>query len=358
MSKRVLVTGGAGFVGSSLALRLKRQHLGWQVLALDNLRRRGSELSLPRLREGGVEFLHGDVRIAEDLREAAPVDLILECSAEPSVLAGLHSSPAYVIQTNLAGTINCLELARQHEAAVIFLSTSRVYPIALLADIAYKESETRFEIVADAGAVPGLSAEGIAEQFPLAGARSIYGASKLCSELLIQEYVDAFGLPILIDRCGVITGPWQMGKVDQGVVVHWILCHLFERPLTYIGFGGTGKQVRDILHIEDLGRLLEAQIPAVESHRGQIFNVGGGRQCSVSLRELTELCVRATGKRIPVGSQPETRPADIPIYLTDIGRVRTTFGWQPSFTAGQVVEETTGWIREHREALARTLGLA
>ena len=130
---RILVTGGAGFVGSNLASFFKRDRPDATVVAFDNLRRRGSELALPRLRAAGVEFRHGDVRNAEDLAEAGDFDLMIECSAEPSVHAGYGASPAYVINTNLTGTINCLEAVRRCGAALVFLSTSRVYPIAGLA---------------------------------------------------------------------------------------------------------------------------------------------------------------------------------------------------------------------------------
>ena len=132
MTRQVLITGGAGFVGSSLGLGLAQRYPDWKIIALDNLKRRGSELNIPRLKQAGIEFVHGDVRNAEDLEASAlPVDLILECSAEPSVLAG-YTSPGYVLQTNLIGTINCLELARQTQADFIFLSTSRVIPLPIL----------------------------------------------------------------------------------------------------------------------------------------------------------------------------------------------------------------------------------
>ena len=128
----VLVTGGAGFVGSGLAIRVKKEHPKTHVIALDNLKRRGSALNLPRLREAGVDFVHGDIRNPGDLDGAGSVDLILECSAEPSVLAGYDASPGYVIDPHLGGTINCLELARKCQAQVLLLLTSRVYPPATL----------------------------------------------------------------------------------------------------------------------------------------------------------------------------------------------------------------------------------
>src|SRR5689334_5318225 len=143
---RVLLTGGAGFVGANLATGLKRRHPDWDVIALDNLRRRGSELNVPRLREAEVEFVHGDVREPGDLLAIDKVDAVVECSAEPSVLAGLDGSPAYAVQTNLLGAFHCLELSRRDEAQLVFLSTSRVYPVDALCSIRLDEGETRFEL--------------------------------------------------------------------------------------------------------------------------------------------------------------------------------------------------------------------
>jgi CDP-paratose 2-epimerase len=347
---KVLVTGGAGFVGASLALALKAANPAWEVTALDNLKRRGSELGLPRLAAGSVAFVHGDVRVAADLDAAGPCDVVLECSAEPSVLAGLGGSPAYVLDTNLGGTINCLEVARRNGAGFLFLSTSRVYPIENLSRVPLRETATRFEIAGDAGG-PGVSEHGIAEDFPLEGARSLYGATKLCSELLIAEYVAAFGLPAVIDRCGVIAGPWQMGRVDQGIVMHWASSHLFGWPLSYIGFGGSGKQVRDILHVDDLADLVAKQIPRLRELDGRVFNVGGGREVSVSLAELTELCAAATGRRVPITGVARSRAADVPLYLTDSRRVQAELGWAPRRSPGDIVADCVGWLRAHEDAL-------
>ncbi|NIA15660.1 MAG: NAD-dependent epimerase/dehydratase family protein [Nitrospiraceae bacterium] len=350
----ILVTGGAGFVGSHLARGLRRERTQDRVVALDNLRRRGAELNIPRLREAGVEFLHGDIRNPEDLDEAGPVDLIVECSAEPSVLAGYDASPRYLVNTNLGGTVNCLEHARKHAAAILFLSTSRVYPVAPLNAAAYIEEETRFALTDDQ-AMPGLSARGVSEAFPLEGTRSLYGATKLCSELLLREYLEMYSLRGVVNRCGLLTGPWQMGKVDQGVVVLWAARHIYGGPLQYIGYGGQGKQVRDLLHVDDLLRLILYQIDHLDALSGEIFNVGGGAAVSVSLRELTALCQEITGNAIDIGSEPSNRPADIPIYITDHSRVTKRTGWIPQRGVRDTLEEICAWIRDNREALAPIL---
>ncbi|MCK4821242.1 NAD-dependent epimerase/dehydratase family protein, partial [bacterium] len=146
MMKTILVTERAGFVGSHMALNFKRDQIDTRVVVLDNLKRRGSELNIPRLKEGGVEFIHGDIRSKEDLESIGPVDILIECSAECSVLAGYNSSPEYVINTNLFGVINCLEIARKYQADFVFLSTSRVYPIKTINTLEYWEGETRFEL--------------------------------------------------------------------------------------------------------------------------------------------------------------------------------------------------------------------
>ena len=350
MPETLLVTGGAGFVGSSLALGLKRSRSDARVIAFDNLKRRGSELALPRLRAGGVEFVHGDVRVASDLAAVGPVTTLLDCAAEPSVLAGVDGGGDYVVDTNLMGTVHCLEHAARHGADLVFLSTSRVYPIAGLESLALVEADTRFEL-ADEQPLAGASARGISEDFPLQGARSLYGSTKLCSELLIEEYRASHGLRCVIDRCGVISGPWQMGKVDQGVVVLWVAKHEYEGALQYIGYGGSGKQVRDLLHVDDLLELVELQLGRLNDFDGRTLNVGGGRPVSVSLQELTGLCRAATGKTIDIGAVPDNRSQDVPVYLSDCARLEAASDWRPSRGPDVIVEDVTRWIRENREEL-------
>jgi CDP-paratose 2-epimerase len=345
--RRVLITGGAGFVGANLAVALAGRHPGWEIVALDNLRRRGSELNLTRLREAGVSFVHGDVRQPDDLLSLDPVDAVVECSAEPSILAGVDGSPSYALHTNLLGAYHCLELARRDTAQFVFLSTSRVYPIAGLAAVRYDERATRFEL-AGRQPSPGVSSHGISESFPLTGARTIYGATKLAAELLVAEYAAGFGLPTVINRCGVIAGPWQMGKVDQGVFTYWLLAHQLGLPLRYLGFAGSGKQVRDVLHVDDLVDLLDDQLARPEAWAGATVNVGGGRERSLSLQETTELCRELTGNDIPVAAAPQDpRPGDVPIYISDCSGLEAFSGWQPQRSVHQTLSDTSAWLREH-----------
>jgi CDP-paratose 2-epimerase len=351
---RVLVTGGAGFVGGNLVVSLAERHPDWDVVALDNLMRRGSELNLPRLREAGVEFVHGDVREPADLAAAGSFDAMVEGSAEPSVLAGFADT-SYSVQTNLLGAFNCLERARAEGAFLVFLSTSRVYPVAPQLELALEEGATRFELD-ESQPLPGASAAGIAEDFPLGGARTLYGATKLAAELLIEEYADAFGLRAAINRCGVIAGPWQMGKVDQGVFSWWLLSHLFERPLTYIGYGGSGKQVRDLLHVDDLTDLVDEQLGDPERWGGSLANVGGGRECSLSLLETTELCRELTGNEVPIAAEAETRPGDVPVYLSDCRRLHSLTSWRPSRGPREVLADLLAWSEAHADELRVALG--
>ncbi len=281
MGTRILVTGGAGFVGSTLALSLKNALPDSYVVALDNLKRRGSELAIARLKAGGVDFVHGDVRNPEDLESLRNIDTLLECSAEPSVQAGYDGDARYLVHTNFQGTLNCLEFARARDAGVIFLSTSRVYPVAALRDLPLESDGDRFRIPADREG-PGWSAAGIGVDFPMAGHRTLYGATKLCSEHLVEEYCAMYGLRAVVNRCGVIAGPWQMGKVDQGFAVLWAARHLYGGELDYRGFGGTGLQVRDILHVDDLFEIIALQHGDLEAHAGALYTLGGGPESSVS----------------------------------------------------------------------------
>jgi CDP-paratose 2-epimerase len=352
MHENVLITGGAGFVGSTLSMRLKREFPACRVTALDNLHRRGSELNLRRLAGAGVRFVHGDIRAPEDLEGLTP-DLIVECSAEPSAQAGYGGSPEYLVQTNLMGCFRCLELARKTRADFLFVSTSRVYPVNALNRLCFREDETRFSLAARQP-VPGASERGIGEEFPLEGARSLYGMTKLAAELMVQEYADAYGLRCVVNRCGVLAGPWQMGKTDQGVVALWAAAHYFGRELDYIGFGGQGKQVRDLLHVDDFCDLIVDQCRRFEHYTGTLFNVGGGRIGGVSLLELTAICREVAGREIHIGSVPETRPADVRIYLTDHDRLTAFAGWKPIRTPVDIVADICRWIRSE-ESLVKQL---
>ncbi len=350
----VLITGGAGFIGSSLCLALRASHPDWKVVACDNLFRRGSELNLPRLREAGVEFVHADVRQLGDLLKVGEIDALVECSAEPSVMASVDGAADFVVGTNLIGAYHCLELAARHGAQVIFLSTSRVYPVARLEQMRFEEDATRFVLRADQP-MAGASERGVAEGFPLEGARTLYGATKLAAELLVTEYAESHSLSTTINRCGVVAGPWQMGKVDQGVFTHWLMSFYFDRQLRYIGYGGQGKQVRDLLHVDDLTDLVTRQLEAPDGWAGQTLNVGGGTEVSLSLRETTDLCREITGRDITPENAHEDRRGDVRIYVSDCSALYAHTDWRPRRSARDVLADTFAWINEHERLIMSAL---
>jgi CDP-paratose 2-epimerase len=348
---RVLITGGAGFVGSALA-RHFRAGAGNSVIVLDNLRRRGSERNVAEFAGLGIEFVHGDVRSPADLEAlTGQFDVLVEASAEPSVQAGMGESPRYVLDTNLVGALNCLEFARNRCGGVVFLSSSRVYSIEPLAKLPLVQTATRLDVQA-VPATPGASSAGIAESFPTNTQRSYYGASKLAAELLCQEYAAHAKLPVVINRCGVIAGPGQFGKTDQGVFTLWVARHHFGRPLKYTGFGGKGLQVRDLLHPGDLCDLLDVQIASWSKVSGETFNVGGGRDGSVSLQEYTTLCRAAVGRDTALTEDAVTSPVDIPWYISDHTKVTKLLGWSPRRRPRTIVEDIANWVRANEEALA------
>jgi CDP-paratose 2-epimerase len=351
---RVLITGGAGFVGANLAVALAERHADWDLVALDNLHRAGSELNTGRLEAAGVEFVRADVRDRGRLLELDRIDALVECSAEPSALAGVAGDGSYAFETNVAGAYNCLELARRDGAQIVFLSSSRVYPHRALNALVLEDASTRFELAAEQP-LPGASAAGIAEDFPLGGARTLYGATKLAAELLVTEYAESFGLATVVNRCGVIAGPWQMGTSEQGVFAHWALHHHFGLPLTYIGFGG--RQVRDLLHVNDLVALVDEQLGDPAGWEGFVGNVGGGREVSLSLIEATEICRELTGNEPAIGTSDDIRAGDVPLYISDCSQLFERTDWRPRASARDVLADTVAWVAGHSDELAETLSL-
>ena len=347
---KIAITGGAGFVGSSLALRIRQDHPTAEIIALDNLHRPGSELNLPRLGEQGIIFIKGDVRNPNDIAELGELDVLLDCAAEPSVLAGQGDEARYVIDTNFLGTVNCLEHVRNCGGRIIFLSSSRVYSMAALRDIPLSDQNERFSLDAETSGT-GWSHAGINENFSTAGPRTLYGASKLAAEMMIEEYTEMYGIEAVIYRCGVIAGPCQMGKVEQGVFTLWMARHVFGGALNYLGYGGAGRQVRDILHVDDLADLIASRLANFGNHNRQIFNVGGGFENSVSLVQLTQICEDISGNRLEIGSIKENRPNDIPWYVSDNTKILATGDWFPQRDVKVVMTDIYHWLNDNRTTL-------
>jgi CDP-paratose 2-epimerase len=347
---KVLITGGAGYVGSTLAHQLSRY--GHTVICLDNLSRKGSEIHALSLAKAGISLIRGDIRNPSDFPYHEKFDTIIECAAEPSVLAGYTSSPKYLLDTNLQGTVHTLEFAREKHCHFILLSTSRVYSVQSLNEITFNPIEQGHLTPTPIQTIQGVSPYGISNTFPTLGIKSLYGASKLCSEILAQEYAAAYNIPVTINRCGVLAGPGQLGKIDQGVFSFWMWRHLKNLPLSYIGYGGLGLQTRDLLDARDLSSLLLEQIKNPNFWNGWQGNVGGGPSHQLSLQETTQLCQEITGNQVRVSQVSENRPMDIPWYVTDNSLLFTKTNWRPTRSPKTILEDTFLWLKNHEDALA------
>jgi CDP-paratose 2-epimerase len=344
---RLLITGICGFVGSVLARELKQRMENLEITGLDNLSRPGSEQNRQCLKQMGIRLLHGDIRIPSDLDSLPPVDWVLDAAANPSVLAGISgaTSSRQLLEHNLLGTVNLLEYCRRHRAGFILLSTSRVYSLARLSAIPVKSADEAFVPDLAAAAEPGLSAGGVAENFSTQPPVSLYGCAKLASELLLLEYGLAFDFPVHVNRCGVLAGAGQFGKADQGIFSFWIHSWRRERPLRYIGFGGTGHQVRDCLHPRDLAPLLAAQMSRPRK-AGGVVNVSGGVENSMSLAQLSRWCAERFGPR-HVAAEPVSRPFDVPWLVLDSAKTGVEWGWRPSTRIDSILEEIAIHAEQH-----------
>lgn len=347
--KRILITGGCGFVGSTLASYLKNKDSRIEVVALDNFWRKGSELNAIRLREQGIEIIQGDVRFPEDFEKAGDCDCVIDCAAEPSVLAG-SDNPKYLIDTNLIGTVNALEYARKRKSVFVFLSTSRIYPIEHLNALLFREKESRYELV-DEQKEKEVSNRGVTERFRIDGSRTLYGATKISAEHFVKEYASTFGLKAVINRCGVIAGPWQFGKVDQGVIALWVARHYFKKPLRYIGFGGNGKQVRDFMHADDVCEAIQFELENIDSITGETYILSGSSPMSVSLKELSAVCRDITGNRVEISPVPENRSGDIRIFLGDHAKFTGVSRWRPRKDIKVVCGDIFSWIKGNEHIL-------
>ncbi|HYL36173.1 MAG TPA: NAD-dependent epimerase/dehydratase family protein [Bryobacteraceae bacterium] len=352
---RVLITGVCGFAGSSLAEHLLERRDGLALWGIDNLMRAGSETNRRKLQKLGVNFVHGDIRSASDFESLPAVDWVIDAAANPSVLAGLNGDfgSRQLFEHNLASLVNVLEYCKGHKAGLVLLSTSRVYSIAALAALPLRVVGNAFALDDSAALPPGVSANGLGVAFSTRAPISLYGAAKLACEAMALEYGAAFGLPVWINRCGVLAGAGQFGTPEQGIFSYWINAHLRRRPLRYIGFEGAGRQVRDALHPRDLGALVDAQMSAGSEGQQRIYTVGGGPANAMSLAGLTAWCDARFGLH-PPQADPRPRPYDVPWLVMDNCDAQRAFGWRAAVSLESLLDD----IARHAERNADWLEIS
>ena len=357
---KVLITGICGYVGSRVAARLFESVSGLKVYGVDNLSRRGSESNMPFLARLGAKVFHGDVRLQDDIGALPEADWVIDCAANPSVLAGVGpaggTTSAQVVGSNLTGTLHLLEYCKKHKSGLILLSTSRVYSTQALNSLKLVETGTRFE-PAGRGAAAGFSKYGVSEKFSTTPPLSLYGATKLSSEIMALEYAEAFDFPLWINRSGVIGGPGQFGKADQGIFSFWACSRALNKPLKFIGFGGKGKQVRDCVTAEDVACLFLKQMRVPDKKAPKIINIGGGRMSSMSLRELDDFCRDFFKVSDIPGSVAASRPYDVPYYVSDTRLAEKYWGWKPSRSRTEALLDICRWVQSNRNSIAGWWGL-
>jgi CDP-paratose 2-epimerase len=342
---KVLISGICGFAGSHIARFLLESREGITIAGVDSLARAGSETNRAELRKLGVAVMHGDIRMASDMEALPAADWVIDAAAQPSVLAGRDgkTSSRQLLEHNLLGTINLLEYCRAHGAGLILISTSRVYSISALTSVPLRVNRDAFALDEDKPRPAGAGPDGVTEEFSTVAPISLYGATKLASERLAQEYAAGFGVPLWINRCGVLAGSGQFGTAEQGIFSYWIHAHRARRKLKYLGFGGKGFQVRDALHPRDLAAIVELEMSG--GAQGRMLNVSGGKSNSMSLKQLTAWCNERFGQHEPAEDGSD-RPYDVPWIVLDSAKAQAATGWKPQIRLEEILDE----IARHAEA--------
>lgn len=356
---KILISGICGFVGSTVARSLLDAEPGITVVGIDNLSRPGSQTNIEPLRALGVKIVHGDVRLASDLESIAGIDWIIDAAANASVLAGVDGATTsrQLLENNLYGTVNLLELAKRCSAGFILLSTSRVYSAAELATLPVHAVAEGYRLDETTALPPGVTPRGVSESFSTTPPLSLYGSSKLASEFLALEYHHAFGMPVWINRCGVLAGAGQFGRADQGIFAYWINGYLRRAPLRYIGFDGRGYQTRDCLHPRDLVPLLRAQMHEPSpSNKARVINVAGGAANAMSLAQLSDWCGRRFGAHtIESGTAP--RQFDVPWLLLDSTLAERSWSWRSATNLESILSEIAAHAEAHPDWLQLSAAL-
>jgi CDP-paratose 2-epimerase len=341
---KVLVTGCAGFIGSHLAEYFLRE--GCDVIGVDDLSRKGAEKNLRLLQEySNLEFFKCDIRdfekMAEIFKNRGPFELILHEAGQVAVTTSVVN-PREDFETNALGTLNMLEATRQYspDAFFEFSSTNKVY--GKMEDVRVVEKESRYEY-AD-------SSFGIAENYPL-DFYSPYGCSKGSADQYVRDYSRIYGLKTVVLRQSCIYGTRQFGVEDQGWVAWFIIASLLEKPITIYG---DGKQIRDVLWVDELIDAYVRLYHHAERVQGEIFNIGGGPENTLSLLELVEaLKKEGVLKRAP--GHAAWRPGDQKVYVSNVNKVRDAVGWNPVTGPEMGVRRLVEWAKENKQILGVAL---
>ena len=340
---RILITGGCGFVGTNLCIFLKDKN--FNIFSLDNLSRKGSNFNLNILKKLKIKNFKYDIADNKKIKLLPKFDIIIDCCAEAAVELS-KKDVRKVIDTNLLGTINILEKIKKEKSKIIFMSTSRVNSINNLNKLVNNRTALKQKIFVN---------KKVNENFNVLKPKSIYGLTKLASEMFIQEFAYAFNIKYLINRCGVISGPMQFGKQDQGFISLWIWRHIQKKKLSYIGFGGYGNQIRDVLHVSDLCELIYLQIMKINKINNMLFTIGGSTKSFVSLIDLTKKCQEITGNILSIGRITKTSIYDIPYFISDNTLVNKTYNWSPKKNINQIISDTFKWLNNNKLILKKYL---
>jgi CDP-paratose 2-epimerase len=334
----ILITGGAGFIGANLAHRLLGD--GEQVTILDDFSRPGIQHNLEWLRAehgDGFEVIRGSVTDAATCeRAAARAGIIYHLAGQTAVTTSVRN-PRQDFEANALGTFNMLEGARLggHQPVFIYSSTNKVY--GGMDDVETVERETRYDYV-------DLS-RGASESRPL-DFHSPYGCSKGAADQYVRDYARIYDLPTVVFRQSCIYGPRQMGVEDQGWLAWFVIALVTGRPITIYG---NGKQVRDLLFIDDLVRAFQLATAEIETTKGQVYNIGGGAENAISVWwEFRPIVEQVLGREIPDPGFDLTRPGDQPIFVADVAKAGRDFGWRPEVSPEEGIARLTRWVQENR----------
>jgi len=332
---RIFITGGCGFIGTNFADYFSGN--GNEVVVFDSIYRKGTEKNMEWLKsKKGVTIISGDIRDEKFLSEACHgCDIIYHTAAQTAVTISVKD-PRKDFEINALGTFNVLEAARKNDLPVIYCSTNKVYGDNVN-KIPIKEKEKRYDFEGE---------EGVNESFPIdAKEHTPYGSSKLAADQYTRDYASIYGINTITNRQSCIYGPRQFGSTDQGWVVHFILSAINNKLLTIYG---DGKQVRDILFIHDLAELFEKQTKKIKEFSGEVYNIGGGRENTISILELIALLEELTGRRITYKFS-DWRPADQKVFYCDIKKAKKDFSWEPKTSVRDGIKKTFEWISENKK---------